>query len=143
MKTPLRSLTCGLMTAMATVATAAPTWAESNAPVYTPGQYSARLDQTRQEWQLLPLAQADVRVVNHDPNCLSTAILPSGLWLVTRDSLGRLQLLAASDTALPADQAELVPLRSCAEPAQERAVRVPPAVLDVLKREVGAVLIDG
>lgn len=137
------SLALSLITAMATAATAAPSWAEGNLPVYTPGQYSARLDQSTQEWQLLPLAEADVRVVNHDPDCLSTTILPSGLWLVTRDGVGRLQLLAASDTQLPADQAEIVPLRTCTEPAQDRAIRVPAGIFDVLKNEVGAVLIDG
>ncbi|MGD9583900.1 MAG: hypothetical protein AB7V26_09605 [Lysobacterales bacterium] len=138
MKTLITSVLLGLA---ASAAFALP--AEVMGPVYVPGQYSARLNQANQEWRLMPIAEADQFAVNHDPACLSTAVLPNGLWLVVHKPLGGLELVAASDTPLAADQAPTVPLLRCGEAASGLAVRAPDAVFDVLAERVGAVLIDG
>lgn len=138
MKTLVSTLLLGLA---ASVAVALPV--EAQGPVYVSGQYSARLNQSEQEWRLMPLAEADQFAVNHDPKCLSTAVLPHGLWLVVRNPLGGLELLAASDTPVAADQAARVPLLHCGEAGTGLVVRAPEAVYRALAERVGAVLIDG
>lgn len=138
MKTLISTLLLGLA---ASLAYAVP--AETQGPVYVPGQYSARLNQSRQEWRLMPLAEADQFAVNRDPACLSTAVLPNGLWLIVRTPIGGLELLAASDTQLATEQAPMLPLLRCADAASGLVIRVPDAVYQALAERVGAVLIDG
>ncbi len=138
MKILVSTLLLGLA---ASVAVAFPVGAQG--PVYVPGQFSARLDQSSQEWRLMPLAEADQFAVNHDPACLSTAVLPNGLWLIVRSPLGGLELLAASDTPLAPDQAPMVPLLRCGEAGSGVVIRAPDAVYQALSERVGAVLIDG
>jgi hypothetical protein len=141
MKTQVRSLMFGLFAAVAS-ATAAPAFVDGQSPVYTPGQYGATLDQSTQQWRVQPLVGEHVTLTNRDAQCLSSAVLPNGLWLIGRDRNGRLELVAASDTALPADAPATVALRSCDEPIEGISVRVPQQVMNSLSTYVGAVLVD-
>ncbi len=142
MKTQVRSILFGLI-ALAGVATAEPAFIDGRSPVYTAGQYGAMLDQSTQQWLVKPLVGAHLTLTNRDPSCLSSAVLSPGLWLIGHDLQGRLELVAASDTALPQDAPGTIALRSCDDPIEGMTVRVPPAVMQALSLNVGAVLIDG
>jgi len=142
MKTQVRSLLFGLIVA-AGAAGAENTFVDGRSPVYTPGQYGAMLDQTTQQWRVKPLAGEHLTLTNRDPRCLSSAVLADGLWLIGHDPQGGLELVAASDTVLPADAATTVALRSCDDPIEGLTVRVPAEVMHALATNVGAVLIDG
>jgi hypothetical protein len=142
MKIQVRSMLFGLLVA-AVSAAAAPTFIDGQSPVYTSGQYGAVLDQSTQLWRVQPLVGQHVTLTNRDPSCLSSAVLANGLWLVTRDPRGGLELVAASDTALPTDASGSVSLQSCDEPIDGLSVRVPQQVFNALNNYVGAVLIDG
>ncbi len=141
MKIQVRSLLFGLF-AVAATAAAENVQVEGHSPVYTPGQYGAMLDQSTQQWRVKPIAGAHITLTNRDPACLSSAVLANGLWLVGHDLEGRLELVAASDTALPKNAPGLVALRACNEPIEGLAVRVPDEVMAALASTVGAVLID-
>lgn len=152
MKTQVRSLLFGLIAATTSIV-AAPAFVDGQgikgqspdglSPVYTSGQYGAVLDQSSQQWRVQPLVGEHVTLTNRDPNCLSTAVLANGLWLVGRDQHGRLELVAFSDTALAPGAPNFVALRSCDEPIEGLSVRVPQQVMQALTNNVGTVLIDG
>lgn len=141
MKIQMRSLGFGLILASVS-ALAAPIFVEGQSPVYTPGQYAAQLDQSTQQWQVMPLAGTHLRLTNRDANCLSTAVLAPGLWLVGHDLQGRLELVAASDTALRSDESAAVAVRGCNQAFEGMTLRVPQEVLEALALQSGAVLID-
>jgi hypothetical protein len=142
MKTQVRSILFGLI-ALAGAATAETAFIDGRSPVYTAGQYGAMLDQSTQQWRVKPLVGEHLTITNRDPSCLSSAVLSPGLWLIGRDPQGRLELVAASDTALAQDVPATIALRSCDDPIEGLTVRVPPSVMQALTLNVGAVLIDG
>jgi hypothetical protein len=108
--------------------------------VYAPGsQFTARLDQTRNHWQLLPLDGGDVDI---DAGACSTGfVVPTGVWLLVPGSDGKAELVAPSATHVPAGSPDRVALRSCSE-ATGQQVAVPRSVLDLLAANTGAVYVD-
>jgi hypothetical protein len=126
----------------ATVAYAAPPSdpIEDAGPVFNAGsQYTAVLDQAHGRWQLLPLSGQDLAI--DTGACANGNVLPKGVWLVTRDADGRVQLVAPSTTALPAGAADTVAVRSCDEAGAD-ALAVPQPLIDLLAADAGAVLIQ-
>jgi hypothetical protein len=111
-------------------------------PVYFEGgQYSAALQQSAQRWHLQPIQGDDVEVI--DRACAGAARIPNGVWIVTHDESGQARLLAPSTTALPPGFPEQLELRVCGDGAEQSpALMVPAVVLDWIKGQVGAVLID-
>lgn len=114
-------------------------------PTYDPqyifdGQYTAALQQHAHHWRLLPLRGEQVDVTE---NCNSSARVPKGLWYVSPDADGRLQLVAPSVTTLPEGFPESVALRNCGEQSTARATLfVPAKALDWIGANAGTVLID-
>lgn len=110
-------------------------------PVYfESGQYSAALAQGARQWRLQPLAGDDVEVT--DRACINRTHVPGGVWLVSRESGGQLQLLAPSSTVLPTGYPEQIALRSCGDAGADTALQVPPVVLAWIENNVNSVLID-
>jgi hypothetical protein len=114
-------------------------------PTYDPqyifdGQYTAALQQRAHHWRLLPLRGEQVEVAE---NCRNSASVPKGLWYVSPDAQGKLQLIAPSVTTLPTGFPERVALRSCGEQSTASATLfVPTQALDWIGANAGTVLID-
>ena len=105
------------------------------------GQYTAMLQQSAHRWRLLPLRGEEVDVAA--ANCSAGANVPRGLWFVTPDADGKLQLEAPSVTDLPQDAPTRIALRSCGEQADTRTTLfVPAQALDWIATNAGTVLID-
>lgn len=110
-------------------------------PVYfDSGQYTASFAQGARRWHLQPLDGDAVDVV--DRACVSASRLPRGVWLVTRDAAGRLQLVAPSATELPAGFPGQLRLVACGSGADRGALGVPDIVLTWLAGNSGSVMID-
>ena len=139
------ALMAGLLTA--TVAFGAPPAAAATAedidesgPVFTAGsQYTAVYRQGRGEWQILPVTGQDLVVGTGE--CATGSVHPNGVWLVSRDDDGRVQLVAPSTTELPAGAADTIAVRACDE-AQADALVLPQPLIDLLAADTGAVLIE-
>ena len=101
-------------------------------------QYTASLDQTHNQWRLQPASGEDLVV--DTGTCATGTMIPSGVWLLVRDSRGRPELLAPSVTPLPLGASEHVALRSC-ETAQGSDIAVPAALLKLLGERTGAVYV--
>jgi hypothetical protein len=129
----------------ALVALSAPVRADAAGPSpYQAGShYTAHLDQSTRQWELLPADGHDVRVSTPGQCAGSSAPVPSGLWLVVRDAEGQPLLRAPSVTALPAGHPDEVALVSCASTPAGPALAVPPVLIDWLVAQAGAVWIDG
>ena len=113
-------------------------------PVFVDGQFTATLDQKSQHWRLLPIDGQDVEVFSPERQCGIGAPIPAGIWLVTRDSNGRPELLAPSVTALPDGYADRVHLRACGEATDGRpALEVPQILIDVLAERTVAIYVNG
>ena len=113
---------------------------EESGPVFTAGsQYTAVYRQGRGEWQILPVTGQDLVVATGE--CTSGTVHPKGVWLVSRDDEGRVQLVAPSTTALPAGAADTIAVRAC-DDAQADALVLPQPLIDLLAADTGAVLID-
>jgi hypothetical protein len=110
------------------------------APVYAAGgQYSARYDQTRNTWWLLPVDGPDVVV---DAGACSTgATAPPGVWLLVVDRDGRAELVAPSATRLADGAPDHIALRAC-DQASGRELAVPRDLLELLTTHTGAVYVD-
>ena len=107
------------------------------------GQYTAALQQHARQWHLLPLRGEQIEVSERAANCANNSSVPNGLWFVTQDSAGKLQLVAPSVTKLPAGFPDNVALRSCGEQADTRTTLfVPAQALDWIAQNAGTVLID-
>jgi len=110
-------------------------------PVYFDGgQYSAALSQNARQWRLQPLAGDDVEVL--DRSCMNRSHVPNGVWLVSHDAEGRLQLIAPSTTILPTGYPEQIALRACGDAGADTALQAPPIVLAWIENNVNSVLID-
>jgi hypothetical protein len=110
-------------------------------PVYfDAGQYSAALSQGARQWRLQPLAGDDVEVI--DRACMNRTHVPVGVWIVSRDGDGHLQLLAPSSTILPTGYPQQIALRACGDAGADTALQVPPVVLGWIENNVNSVLID-
>lgn len=121
---------------------AAPTRATAPEPiesVYVPGgQYTATLDQTQNVWRFLPLNGQDLLI--DAGTCSTGAMAPAGVWLLLLDKQGRPELVAPSDTRLPAGSPDHIALRAC-DQASGRELAVPQAVLELLAANTGAVYV--
>ena len=108
--------------------------------VYAAGsQYTARLDQTRNRWQLRPLDGNDVEI--NAGSCATGFVAPTGVWLLTVDGDGSAELIAPSATHLPAGSPDHVALRAC-DQASGQQLAVPRTVLALLAANTGAVYVD-
>ena len=114
--------------------------ASRSQPAFDPGnQYTATLDQTRNQWRLQPADGQDVVIDIGD--CATGATVPSGFWLLVSDSKGQPELLAPSITRLPAGHPDRVELRAC-DKAHGRQLAVPQILLDMLSANTGAIHVD-
>lgn len=110
-------------------------------PVYFDGgQFSATLSQNARQWRLQPLAGDEVEVT--DRSCMNRSHVPNGVWLVSHDDNGHLQLIAPSATILPVGYPEQIALRACGDSGTDTALQVPPVVLAWIENNVNSVLID-
>ena len=113
---------------------------EDTGPVFNAGsQYTAVYRQSRGEWQILPATGQDLAIDTGD--CATGAVHPKGVWLVSRDDAGRVQLVAPSTTELPAGAADTIAVRAC-DQAEPDALVLPQPLIDLLAADTGAVLID-
>ena len=113
---------------------------EDAGPVFTAGNhYSAVYRQSANQWQILPATGQDLAIDTGD--CATGARHPKGVWLVSRDDEGRVQLVAPSTTVLAPGQADTIAVRACDEP-EDRALVLPQPLIDLLAADTGAVLID-
>jgi len=136
LKLALTALTSGVALASAMASTHL-----AQKPVYFDnGQYSAALSQNARQWRLQPLAGNDVDVI--DRSCMNRAHVPNGVWIVSRDTDGHLQLLAPSTTILPTGYPEQIALRACGDAGTGTTLQVPPVVLTWIENNVNSVLID-
>jgi len=137
-------LTSRLAAAIASVAIGLGAVASANIPsesvYFESGQYSASLLQGARTWRLQPLVGDDVDVV--DLTCINRQHVPRGIWLVSRDTEGRPQLIAPSSTTLPRGYPEHIALRACGEVSSDNTLGVPPIVLAWLEENVNSVLVD-
>ncbi len=113
-------------------------------PVFMDGQYTATLDQNSQHWRLLPHEGQDVEMFSPARRCANDKPIPQGVWLVTRDNLGRPELLAPSVTELPAGHPDRVQLLACGEPGNGKpALAAPQILIDLLSERTGAIYVGG
>ncbi len=112
-------------------------------PVFIEGsQYTATLDQTTRNWRLLPLDGQDVVIANPDVWCRADAAIPSGVWVVTRDAEGGIELTAPSVTALPAGHTGVVALHPCGRHEDDDdALHAPQLLIDLLATNAGGVYV--
>lgn len=110
-------------------------------PVYQAGgQYTAVLNSNHSQWRLLPSDGQDF-AINVDDSCRSGSAVPAGLWLLTRDAAGRPELLAPSQTLLPAGHSGHIPLVSCTDD-NSQALAVPASLIEWLADTTGAVYVE-
>ena len=113
---------------------------EDAGPVFTAGShYSAVYRQSSGRWQILPATGQDLVIDTGD--CATGVRHPEGVWLVSRDDQGRVQLVAPSTTVLAPGQADTIAVRSCDQPG-DQALVLPQPLIDLLAADTGAVLID-
>jgi hypothetical protein len=113
---------------------------EDAGPVFnSSSQYTAVYRQGEGRWQILPVTGQDLAIDTGE--CAADATIPKGVWLVTRDAEGRVQLLAPSTTVLPAGAADTIAVRPC-DQSEPGALALPQALIDLLAADTGAVLID-
>jgi len=121
----------------------APATSREKAVYFDAGQYSATFLQSAHEWRLQPITGDAVDVIDRDPACRANASpIPHGVWLVTRDDGGRLQLVAPSSTELPAGFPVQLRLAACGSREEHDAVAVPDIVFGWLAANSGSVMID-
>lgn len=110
-------------------------------PLYQAGgQYTAVLNSANAQWRLLPSDGQDF-AIQLDKNCQSSASVPAGLWLLTRDADGKPELLAPSQTALPNGHSGHIPVIACDEQASE-GVAIPASLIQWLGDNTGAVYVE-
>jgi hypothetical protein len=105
-------------------------------------QYTATWHQHAARWQFTP-AEGEALTVTSDAGCANGNKLPTGVWLLTRDSAGQPELTAPSAVELPAGHSGSVRLVDCGQSADGVAtVAAPRLLLDLLTASTGAVRID-
>lgn len=136
----LKHLVVGLAAVMPALALSASDLNEAPALV-ADTQYSAVFEQGRGSWLLVPPAGGVLtqQAVGH---CRDDRPVAPGLWLVTRDAVGRVELVAPSVTPLPAGHPERIPLLAC-DSSEAYGLHLPRALIEQLARDHGVVRIDG
>lgn len=104
------------------------------------GQYTAVLDSSNAQWRLLPSDGQDF-AIQLDKNCQSATSVPTGLWLLTRDADGKPELLAPSQTALPAGHSGHIPVVACDED-RAKGVALPASLIEWLSDNTGAIYVE-
>lgn len=139
MRTPIAPFVAALTIALSA---AAPTCAQETVePVYAPGgHYTASFSQGTGRWRLLPADGQDFEV--EALSCPASAPIPDGLWLLTRDTEGRPELLAPSSTPLPPGTSDRIALRSCDAAGDGPALVAPGALIDLLAATTGAIYVE-
>jgi hypothetical protein len=113
---------------------------EDAGPVFNAGsQYTAVFHQAQGQWRILPVTGQDLAIATGD--CAAGRVHPKGVWLISRDDEGRVQLVAPSTTPLPAGAPDTIAVRSCDAPEADALV-LPQPLIDLLAADAGAVLID-
>ena len=80
---------------------------EDAGPVFNASsQYTAVYQQAQGQWRILPATGQDLAIATGD--CAAGRAIPKGVWLVTRDDQGRVELLARRRWS---ELAELVRIR--------------------------------
>ena len=109
-------------------------------PVYQAGsQYTAVLNRHNAQWHLIPRVRNNL-LVTHQQNCRSAILIPPGLWLLTRDSDGRPELLAPSQTPLPIGHSGHIPIISCS--TQSEGLAIPARLIEWLNNNTGAIYVE-
>ncbi|MBL0028695.1 MAG: hypothetical protein IPO95_06380 [Rhodanobacteraceae bacterium] len=103
-------------------------------------QYTAVFTQSQSSWLLHPAAAG--ALMRLDVRCRDDAAIAPGLWLVTTDAVGQVELVAPSVTVLPPGHPERIPLLAC-DSAVSGGLHLPAKFIQTLAREHGAVRIDG
>lgn len=105
-------------------------------------RYSAVLYPGQGAWRLLQMNGGSLRLQVRD-ECRAGTAPPHGLWLLTRDALGRPQLLAPSATPLPPGHPGRIALVPCGEPLPEQrpALAVPESLLGWLGQHSGVIYV--
>lgn len=105
-------------------------------------QYTATWHQHSASWLFTP-AEGPPLMVSSDTRCANHGKLPTGVWLLTRNSDGQPELTALSAVDLPTGHSGQVRLVDCAVGADGIAtVAAPRLLLDMLTASTGAVRID-
>lgn len=111
-------------------------------PVYQAGgQYTAVLNSANSQWRLLPSDGQDF-AIQLDKNCQSSAPVPAGLWLLTRDADGKAELLAPSQTVLPIGHSGHIPVVACNEEQSNGGLALPSSLIEWLSDNTGAVYVE-
>jgi len=112
-----------------------------NAPVYQAGgQYTAVLNSINSQWRLLPSDGQDF-AIQLDAGCHSATTIPAGLWLLTRDADGKPELLAPSQTVLPAGHSGHIPVVGCND-GQSDSLALPASLIQWLGDNTGAIYVE-
>ena len=104
-------------------------------------QYSAVFEQARGSWLLYPPG-AGVVMQQGVGNCREDQAIAPGLWLITHDAGGRVELVAPSVTPLPAGHPDRIVLLAC-DSAESGGLHLPRALIEVLARDHGVVRVNG
>lgn len=133
----VRAIGLAVLTAMLPVAAAVP----ADEPAFiVDTQFTAVFSQSQSAWLLHPAAAG--ALVRQDVRCRDDARVAPGLWLVTTDAVGQVELVAPSVTPLPPGHPERIPLLTC-DSAVSGGLHLPAKLIQTLVREHGAVRIDG
>ncbi|HWT14764.1 MAG TPA: hypothetical protein VN581_03185 [Patescibacteria group bacterium] len=115
--------------------------APADAPAFiAETQYTAVFTQSQRSWLLHPTTAG--ALMRQDVRCRDDAPIAPGLWLVTTDAVGQVELVAPSVTPLPPGHSDRIPLLSC-DSAASGGLHLPARLIETLAREHGAVRIDG
>lgn len=106
-------------------------------------QYNAVLSTRAGRWQLFD--HEGPRLQFEANGCRSSALLPPGLWLLTRDAEGQPVLVAPSATPLPAGHSGQIAIRPCGSLQEGRdpasSVQLPEPLIATLEQHASAILI--
>jgi hypothetical protein len=93
---------------------------------------------------LLP-SNGDDFTVQLDAHCLNRQKVPTGIWLLTRDASGEFELVAPSDTPLPAGHSGQIAIAKCDPsrlPGNVPALNLPGSMLEWLEQHAGAIYVE-
>ncbi len=140
MRSPLNLLTLAALLPALVASAASVAAVDAAQPVFLAGsQYTATLEQTRNQWRFQPADGQDV--VIDVGSCSTGAMAPTGVWLLVMDAQGRPELLAPSVTRLPVGAPDRIALRAC-DKAKGQELAVPQTILDLLAANTGAVYVN-